>query len=296
MSDAARYRIRGALGASPTSPLLAEKVVGDEVHGPVVLDRPTDATVLARLRSLGGSRFVVPCRIVETARGAFAEVPLVRGRDLDQVREQSQGPLSSEVVSAILREVVRALLQAESAEVHHGALTPSAVRIDVDGRVRLLGARGGRAEQDVRAVHDLVVALAEADDGHLDPRFDADAWPSDLRGLLAHLDGPDVDLVPLAAGEGFELHAHALAGTVLPEVTPGSVTPPRVQIAAVGAITLALGLGAGWALFGWGQGVDAPIAVEEVGVRCDVEGDLDGSLTGRYLCVREPGGLRCTER
>ena len=107
--------------------------------------------------------------------------------------------------------------------------------------------------------------------------------------------------------------------------------PPKVRVAAIAALTLLLGVGIGVSLPpvpGWFGGASSPsVAVSGAAslvVDCDpfehggeqvdfsqavtcrvmakmtdgttAEGALDGSLTGRYHCDAEDGGLRCTER
>jgi hypothetical protein len=103
-----------------------------------------------------------------------------------------------------------------------------------------------------------------------------------------------------------------------------------VRVALVASVTLLLGLGIGASLsgvpgwFGASTGALTVRGAERLVVDCDpfeyggdqidlssdvtcrvtatmpdgttVEGDLDGSLTGRYLCGPEEGGLRCSER
>lgn len=291
------YRILGALGPDPGSPLLAEAVISDLVWERVVLSRPAPAEVSSTLRRLHMSPIVAARRVLTTANGPFGLVDWIPGMDLDEMRAAHGGPMDVDLVCFVLREVVEALQIARSAGHGHGALDASQVRVTPGGAVRILGFRGGDERGDALAVHRLACALAETDDGDLPPRFEAASWPDQLEPLQALLSGPEVDLAVHVPDRPPQVHRHALAGQVFSERSASAASaPPKVQIAAVGAITLVLGLGAGWALSGWGADIASGDGSDAVEMECAVPGDLDETAAGRYLCVRTEGGLRCSDR
>jgi len=298
-----------------------------------VLARPGQDPIDLALRRQPSARVVVADHVVDTERGPFAHVPFVPGVDVLQLRQARQAPLPAALALTLLDQTALALLHARQAGVHHGALEPSSVRLDTDGFVRVLGFRGGSEAEDCHALLEILEALCETDHDALPDALAERAgdWPQTLEGVRERLAGERVDLREHLPDELTPLYPHALAGQIISARREGSGAPSKVQLAAVGAVTLALGLAAGWALAGWGTpgpgASPGEVVVEgavEVRLDCDPQehggprlgldaprtcrvtarmpdgtervGDLDGPPMGRYLCVGEDGGLTCSEQ
>ena len=329
------FRVVGALGRGPASPLLAEILVEDQVVDRVVLGRPADPAVAARVRGLGASALVVEREVVETNRGRWGVTPLVVGADVMQLRESLGAPWPEGAALALARRVVGHLRRLHDAGLGHGALDAGCLRLEPGARVQVLGARGGHESDDVRALVDIIEELVATDAEGVPDRVRAllEAELDDLASLAEALGPARAEdtraLADLAVPAEVEVVPHALTGAILAPEGEGGGSPPRVQIAAIGALTLVLGLGAGWALAGWGVaappepevvvpgatevrldcdpqvqggerlGIDAPRVCRVIATMQDgttATGDLDGSPLGRYQCVRGDGGLRCSER
>ena len=321
----------GALGRGPGSPLLVEDVRDDAVVGTSVLARPAVPEVAVALRRAPDRGVVVEEYVVDTERGPFGHVPWIGGRGLGQIREEHRGPLTREEACTLLFEVVAVLRRALAAGVSHGALEPTAVRVEPSGHLVVLGFRGGSEDGDCRAVAELVETLCETDADGLPEAVEAVLadWPSTLDAVSERLAPHAVASLAVLVSDGSAvMFPHALAGQVIAARREGGGMPAKVQLAAAGAVTLVLGLFAGWALFGWNAAPTVGhVVVEgaaEIQLDCDPQvhggtllsldtprscrvtarmpdgtervGDLDGRATGRYLCVGEDGGLTCSEQ
>ncbi len=336
-SAARRVRVLGGLAADSLNDLIAEVVAGPDAGARVVLGPPGDPEVHAAVRRTASPILVAPREVLDTDRGRWAVVPWVPGLDLVTLREHHPDGVPLDVAIAILLPVVRGLRRLAAEGLGHGAMGPSKVRIGGDGQVRVVGIRGGRPPADGPALRDLLEELLGLDEGLSAPeaaRPLLEDWVDDPVALEAHLEAHHrpLDLAgvvrPILESTDPALHPHPLAGAELQARAAGDQVPSKVRLAAVSAVTLALGLASGVYVSGTLLApatpvVEVPGATEVVvdcdpfehgGARLDLTaattcrvtardadgrervGRLDGSLTGRYLCEPDGGELRCTER
>lgn len=285
----------GALGGGALAPLLAEQSGGGSKRL-VVLTRASEG--IEALAGVGHAGIVAPHEVVDTAAGRLAVTVFVPGFDLDEL-----GELPAEVACAILQEVRGILDAVHQAGLAHGGLTPASVRVGPDGRVRLVGFRGGDPERDAVALEELAEVL--------DAELPSAAAPSVLGVYLAERGPPPSP----------QLEVHPASGMVLRPGAPQAT--PKARVASIAALTLLLGLGAGVFLRPVPVVVEvevpgASVVVVEcpgIGLRVEASGprvrvpDAEGSCTvsasgggtgvldvdraGRYRCSDVGGQLRC---
>lgn len=221
----------------------------------VVLQRPV-ATGAARWLGLTGSARVVPeWRTLRSAEGVFALTPWVDGEDVDALLLRHPEGLPHGLACAIAREVARALDEARGPDgerVGHGALRNAVVRVS-DGVVRVLGFRGVSGDDDLPTLAALLDDwLGDADevlrDGIAAAWTDAGSDPAALAVALSPFACAEVVLPGQPSAPA--LREHALVGREIAEAAAALATPPKVQVAAVAAVTLVLGLVSGLLLAG----------------------------------------------
>lgn len=303
---AVRYRVLGALAPGPFAPLLADCDHAGRVR-PVVLHRPGPVEVRA-LAALTSGRVVAEEGEVRVDGVALAVSPYAPGADLDHL------DVPTDVVPWLAVAVLAALRDAAAFGLHHGRLDGSAIRVDRAGAVRVVGWRGGTERGDLDALADLFDAIG------VDPGF-RDAPSLDVQLPPAPTPTSWLATVPDAP----VLHTHPLVGREIVDAPP---TPPKARLAAVGAVTLALGIAAGAALrpVPVVLSVAVPDAAELVVTcgdtsvrstsgaaaivggtpRCAVharfrddrvsDGAVDGTMPASYDCRPHGGDLTCSER
>ena len=326
--SAARFRVLGALGSALDAPLLAEPA--DGAGGVLVLAAPAPAGVAARLRALGHPQVPVELAVLPAGDRDLAPVPWVAGVDLHGLREAGGGALPDGAAAAVLAGVARVLLAAHAAGVAHGRLGPGAVRLGPSGVPVIVGWRGGDPAGDALALRAMFEALTGRDEA---PRAGQGAdliarWPAGMAEVCAGLDalagGERPPSISVDAGSP-PLQDHPLRGAIVGAAAAPSA-PPRVRVAAIGLLMLALGFGAGWFLSApaapsagvvvvpgatsvrvdcdpWVAGGDraslgVPTACRVTGALPDrgaLDGSVDGPITGRYHCLPTEGALRCDE-
>lgn len=341
MTDLHRYGVLGRLGASPSGPLLAEGLAEDgAVVTRVVLESPVRADWDRAACRSGCVHLVGSLGRVRSPLGVFDVLPYVPGADLVALREAAGAPLSDTLAASLLEQVAAGLQAAAALGASHGGLEAGRIRVGPAGVVRILPPRRptGPDLDELRDLFEMLVGLHDGADV-TDPVHElVQRWPSDLAGVRdalrslssAQAPGPVDLLVPLLAATETALHADPAAGTEIPVAASSPARPampPKARLAAVAAVTLALGVATGWTLTAASPSSEGRVAVpgaSEIRVDCDpaehagatvslampracrvtaafsdgstASGDLDGSLTGRYQCEAHEGVLRCTER
>jgi hypothetical protein len=319
-------RIVGALGGSLDAPLVALAGGGDGAW--VVLATPSPPDVATRLRALGHPQVPPDGPALRVRDRVVVPRPWFAGRDLHGVRAVAGGALEDDVAAALVLAIARVLRDLHAAGIAHGGLTASAVVLHPSGLPVLLGVRGGDPAGDVAALAGLLEALTGRDERE---RAGAAAallarWPHGLPEVMVRLDeiagGVSTrGLVPALGAP--EVHPHPAMGLLVgPAAQAPAAAPPKVRVAAVGIVMLALGAFSGWflrpAVPDVGS-VQVPGATE-VRVDCDpfvasgdrvafdrpvtcrvsgavaggaLEGVLDGQISDHHLCRATEGALRC---
>lgn len=248
MAETTLHRVLGALGHGHFAPLLAETVHPDGYARRVVLHRPGPAESWPLARVVSPHIVVEEGRIV-TPQGRFAVSPFMGGTDLDALLERGLPPRAR---AELLAQAVRGLKAAHAVGVSHGALSGANIRVDPSGTVRLLGFRG-QGDDDLAELWELIRPEDEASEA-LEPLF-ASMPPSldealrRVEALIPSLDGASLAEIAEDPAE-LVLLAHPLAGAELQEAPPPQPMPAKVRVAATAALTLLLGLLAGFLLGG----------------------------------------------
>lgn len=321
-------RILGALGPGPGAPLIAQ--VDGPPSGPVVLADPAPAAVAAAVRALGHPQVVPELFVLRAEARSFGVSPWIGGEDLHDLLARVRGALPGTPALAIIRGVAVVLRELHSAGLAHGRLRPSTIRLAVSGVPYLVGSRGGDPADDLAALRSVLEHLVGADERS--PTGAAqqvlERWASSAGALITLIDevasfDPVRELLALAPLTGQpRIIDHPLTGRVFGGSAPPKA-PPKVRVALIAGLTLALGVGSGWFL-----AAAPPRAPElvvpgatEVRLDCDplvrtgprlpldlsavcrvtaafegrpaAEGDLQGPLSGRYACIPNDGVLEC---
>lgn len=315
MSSELNYRVLGSLGSGLASPLLAELIQGGQGTERVVLTRPVSGELAGNLLNIPDDVVVLPRRTIQTERGTFGVERFVRGCDLAELAQEMRG----EHVLAVIRGVLAALDHLHRLGVGHGGLEASAIRVTPAGHVVLVAVSGGMPEDDFMALDECFLDLELND--HLQGSFCDPAWRKSRRTHPS----------PAVAwqSEGSEMPdprvgKHPLSGEGLSERVSDQGVPSKVQLAAVGALTLCLGIAFGWYLFRAPPErvptVEVPGA-SSVSVNCPpamprpVAGQIPGcvvtasfpdgstqraplgsSTSGAYRCTMPAGRLQCVEQ
>lgn len=252
MASAVQFRVLGALGPDLSDPLLAEALDAEgQVCERVVLDRVRPLQPQRDVQQLGSAMAVTQRRVVQVEQGTWAVVPFVPGLDLVDLRDRHPDGVPEREALTLLADVLWILRRVAEGGQHHGGLGGGSVRIGPDGVVRVLGWRGGTEADDCQALADLYELLCGAEGENM---AKLDAWPSTLDGVAERLVTGSVSLRawvgPILDARPATLVDHPLGGVVLAEVDTHGRLPDKVRLAAVGAVTLLLGIAISYFLTG----------------------------------------------
>lgn len=260
-------RILGALGSGTLGPLLAERIDAERSPQRVVLDRPSPPGMEASAGLPGvvleWQKLRIPApdggdRLV----GMRRDVP---GWDLHDALEAGLSPGGAQ---AVLDRAAGVLRAAHAAGLAHGAVRGSALRIGASGEVLWVGWRGGEPSADEAALAELREEL------ELDG---ARARPDELHTWL-------LDAQPV-----LRVHPHELSELRIPLPAGGSGPgpTPRQRVASIAALTLVLGLAAGWLLSSEGP-EPVVLKLHAEAERCELEVQQGGGTLHRELSAGEP--------
>lgn len=218
-ADPVSFHVVGALGEGRFSPLLASREGPGGLQRRVVLARPRDREVYGE----GGPGYALPDDLLTTPEGTWSVWPWVEGADLEEAVE-ARGPIAAETCARLVAGIEACLAALHASGRAHGALDARAVRVDAEGGLTLVGARGGPEERDREAMDALGAWLEEQ------VAAEGASWKA---WCAAPLPRP-------------ALGAHPLSGRRLPRAAPAAPqVPPKARLAAVAALALFLGAGAG---------------------------------------------------
>lgn len=276
-------RIVAALGSSGRAPVLVEVPGGAVVLGPVPPEELAQVAHPGVLSCVGS---------VETNNGRRGLYPYTPGLDLGQLADRHLAGLPGEVLIPIAGDLLGAIESLGEVGLRPD-VREDAIRIGVDGRALFVAVRKGRQAEATRELIDLMERLCVESEG---PALGAAMVSGDVSELTPRrrLTLPDLP---------------ATGPTTLTLEGRGPAVPPRLVVARISVLVLALGLSMGWMLAP--RSLESPVVhvvgAESVSLQCaggvcEVEATFsDGDASGRleasaphYRCTRTSRTLACT--
>ncbi|TNE90766.1 MAG: hypothetical protein EP330_07505 [Deltaproteobacteria bacterium] len=274
--------VSAALGASPHAPLLLEG------NGACAVAHHPPAPALAQL----SSPHVLPCvGFVDVGGQARGLYPYHPGADLEVLAERHPDGLPAPWAEAIAAD----LLAAVDALAPHGlapVVREEDLRVGADGVAVVVRVRESSPDDARRALADLIERLTEESEAERVSAavLDGTVGPGERRAVAD---------VPRRVPTALQVDA-----------AKASAPPPKLVVARIGVLILALGLSMGWMMAPRASStprIDVPGAVgmslQCTDASCEVHATFaDGDASGRvdvataqhYVCQRTARTLECT--